>query len=352
MDRIPSSPPNIPARAAVENRPLWSVMIPVYNCARYLPDTLESVLEQDLGEERMQIEVIDDASTDDDVEKMVRELGKGRVGYYRQAHNVGSLRNFETCINRANGQFVHLLHGDDRVKNGFYKKLSALFYTYPEAGAACCNYDFIDDSGGVSHSNQMEATQEGILENWLARIAERQRLQYVAVAVRREVYEVLGSFYGATYGEDWEMWTRIAKYYPIAYTPQVLAQYRQHNDSITSGKILSGEIYSDLTFVINQISHHLPKASRDRIAKRSRFDLALFMLGMAYKSWEDSRCYSSIRIYLRQILKLSKHPKVICHIINIYYKVLSDLLRKVSINDFSKTYLAKKTRSYQKDGRR
>ena len=59
-------PPPIPSRvdAVAGPRPLWSVMIPTYDCAKYLPQTLHSVLEQDPGSGQMQIEVVDDASTD------------------------------------------------------------------------------------------------------------------------------------------------------------------------------------------------------------------------------------------------------------------------------------------------
>src|SRR5262249_49179546 len=43
-------------------RPLWSVMIPTFNCASYLRETLRSVLTQDPGRDVMQIEVVDDCS--------------------------------------------------------------------------------------------------------------------------------------------------------------------------------------------------------------------------------------------------------------------------------------------------
>jgi cellulose synthase/poly-beta-1,6-N-acetylglucosamine synthase-like glycosyltransferase len=46
------------------HRPLWSVMIPTFHCARFLHQTLESVLSQNPGADVMQIEVVDDCSND------------------------------------------------------------------------------------------------------------------------------------------------------------------------------------------------------------------------------------------------------------------------------------------------
>lgn len=48
-------------------------MIPTYNCARYLRETLASVLAQDPGRDNMHIEVIDDRSTKDDPEAVCRD---------------------------------------------------------------------------------------------------------------------------------------------------------------------------------------------------------------------------------------------------------------------------------------
>src|SRR5947207_15605375 len=100
-ERTPKKPPFIAPVPEEEKRPLWSVMIPSYNCARYLRHALKSVLAQDPGPEKMQIEVVDDCSTDEDIAALVLEIGQGRVGIYRQEANIGSLRNFETCLNRS-----------------------------------------------------------------------------------------------------------------------------------------------------------------------------------------------------------------------------------------------------------
>src|SRR5882762_9895331 len=117
--RIPTSPPVITPVSPADVHPLWSVLIPTYNCIEWLRQTLEGVLVQDPGPEKMQIEVVDDYSTDGDVGALVQEIGKGRIGFFRQEKNRGSLRNFETCLNRSKGYLVHLLHGDDLVLKGF-----------------------------------------------------------------------------------------------------------------------------------------------------------------------------------------------------------------------------------------
>src|SRR5436190_2187342 len=100
IERIPLTPPVIKPVNDTD-RPLWSVMIPAYNCSKYLRTTIESVLVQDPGKDLMQIEVVYDASTDGNIKEMVNSISNGRISYYRQPENKGSLRNFETCLNRS-----------------------------------------------------------------------------------------------------------------------------------------------------------------------------------------------------------------------------------------------------------
>lgn len=80
------------------HRPFWSVMIPTYNGTKYLEQTLKSVLVQDPRLDEMQIEVVDDCSTKDDPEELVKDIGQGRVSFFRNPENVGLVHNWNACI--------------------------------------------------------------------------------------------------------------------------------------------------------------------------------------------------------------------------------------------------------------
>ncbi|RDV16705.1 glycosyltransferase [Pontibacter diazotrophicus] len=296
-------------------------MIPVFNCSQYLTETLESVLKQGIAPEDMQIEVIDDASTDADVEALVLAIGKGRVKYYRQEQNVGSLCNFVTCINRAQGRIVHILHGDDRVVDGYYQKLDELFYKYPEAGAAFSGFAYIDERGQKMYDQRPEMKEDGILKDWLLKISEYQRVQYAAIAVRREVYEALGGFYGVTYGEDWEMWVRIARYYPIAYTPEVLADYRKHGSSISGQKFITGQYLKDLLRVMEYIQGYLPEDEREKLLKKTKKFYAHYGIRVANQVWHSSHNKSGVQQQVRQTLSLHSDLLLYLKIAKIYVKM-------------------------------
>ena len=250
-------------------RPIWSVMIPTYNCANYLRETLASVLAQDPGPEVMQIEVIDDHSTKDDPEAVVRELAGDRVSFYRQPENVGYIRNFETCLQRSRGQLIHLLHGDDRVLHGFYRKLQQGFEAHPEVGAAFCRHINMDELGNWTNLPELEQPKSGILNNWLDRIAVEQKIQTPSIVVRREVYERLGGFDHrmTCWGEDWEMWVRIAVNYPIWYEAEPLALYRSSSTSLTGSSVRTGRNIQDFRQAISIVREYLPPERTNQLTK-------------------------------------------------------------------------------------
>jgi hypothetical protein len=299
-------PPGVP-------RPEWSVMIPTYHCAGYLRETLARVLAQDPGPETMQIEVVDDHSTVDDPEAVVREVGGGRVGFFRQERNVGHTRNFDTCIQRARGRLVHLLHGDDYVLDGFYRTMAAPFARHPEIGAAFCRNVFIEEDGRTHATARLLQEESGILDGWVERIASRQLLQPPAMVVRREVYEHLGGFDRRilTFGEDWEMWVRIAASYPVYYEVEPLAVYRLQDTRSLSGRALrTGQNMRDLRTAVEINAALLPVHRRARISRAAHANNALGTIRRAHRMLDAGEVRVPL-IQLREALRTSTSPRVL-----------------------------------------
>jgi GT2 family glycosyltransferase len=246
-------------------------MVPTYQSSRWLGETLESVLRQDPGASAMQIEVVDDASGDDPA-AVVAAVAGNRVAFSRQPENRGHVATFNECLRRARGRLVHLLHGDDQVRPGFYLSMARAFELRPDAGAAFCRQVHQDGDGRVHGLSPLERAESGVLEGWLETIAEGQRLQAVAMVVRRDVYERLGGFDRRihAYGEDWEMWVRIAAHYPFWYEPEPLAVYRFHARSLSAGVLRTGRNVRDLSRVIDLNRALLPSGRAAAITRRAR----------------------------------------------------------------------------------
>jgi glycosyltransferase involved in cell wall biosynthesis len=319
--RIPDAPPVVTPLDPGIARPQWSVMIPVYNCSACLRQTLASVLAQDPGESQMQIEVIDDASTDADVGLMVREIAGGRIGYFRQPENMGSLRNFQTCLDRSRGRLIHLLHGDDLVRNGFYKKMDQLFGMYPQIGAGFCRYAYINEAGRMMYCHDAEMDRDGIPANWLARICERQRIQYAAMVVRREVYEKVGGFYGVEYGEDWEMWARIAAQFDVGYTPEILAEYRKHHASVSGKSFTTGANMASLKWVMDRIQQYLPQDRRQRVLDSSRHFYAHYAMRVANALWKNCNDRRGASTQAMAAWNMSRDAGLLLKIIKLYTRI-------------------------------
>ena len=227
------TPPPVAPVPAGPPRPLWSVMIPTFNCAKYLRLTLESVLAQAPGPEQMQIEVVDDCSTKDDPEAVVREVGQGRVAFHRKPKNGGAILNFNTCIERSRGQFVHILHGDDLVLPGFHQRIAAVAEARPELALIASRSFFINEENVVTGVSdrvpRLESGGTGAEDFYYGNPT-----QTPGVVVRRSFYEQHGGFLPVlVHTADCEMWSRAVSLGGGMVLTDVLCSYRHFaaNDS-------------------------------------------------------------------------------------------------------------------------
>jgi glycosyltransferase involved in cell wall biosynthesis len=226
--------PRIGPVPAGVRRPLWSVMIPTFNCAKYLRATLKSVLAQDPGPEHMQIEVVDDCSDKDNPEDVVKEIGEGRVLFYKKPKNAGAIYNFNSCLERSRGHLVHILHGDDLVEPGFYREFGAAFESSPKCAAIFCRSFIIDENGDLLALSDFCQSLRGV-SNDARELLMSNPLRTPAAVVRRCFYERCGGFDTSLVNTaDWDMWVRAVIKAGARMLNRPLASYRLYDASDTS----------------------------------------------------------------------------------------------------------------------
>ena len=296
-------------------RPLWSVLIPTHNCGCYLREALESVLVQDRGAGKMEIIVVDDYSTRDHPEDVIASIGTSRVKLIKQAANVGKARNYETGLLASSGILIHQLHCDDRVKPGFYDAMESAFAEFPDAGAFFCESNYIDGAGNITGHTGRERETVGIIGDFLDRIVVRQRIQTPSIAIRREVFEVLGGFDRRLPAfEDWEMWIRLSQFYPVGFIPEILADYRVSAGNSSTATVLDGTRFNTLRLMLSIVDNYLPPSVLERCHKARNRQMAEYVLH-ALPLLLEAKQYRAIgRMYL-DALSFNRDPSTFRRIV-------------------------------------
>lgn len=100
--------------------PILSVIIPVYNTAKYLAEALDSILEQ--GIEDMEVICVNDGSTDDSHTILERYSAKDkRIKIYSQ-ENKGQSVARNTALEHASGKYIYFMDSDDVLKGGCFNQ--------------------------------------------------------------------------------------------------------------------------------------------------------------------------------------------------------------------------------------
>lgn len=282
----------------------WSVMIPTYNPKPdHLERMLQSVLSQDPGCETMQIDVVDDCSSQVDVEKMVRALAGDRVHFSRTPENQGLASCWNSCIERARGDWVHVLHQDDYVLPGFYEEVREIARLQPDVGLIAVRSFFVDEEGVISavtpRIRSLErggcAVEEFLYDN---------PLQFPGVVVSKKAYEKYGSFRSdLSYTLDWEMWTRIIGQAGGVVSANVLACYRMTTHNMTNRLARTGETLTDRAR-LNKIFAERYKEFDAKTADQRVCDVALYY-ARAFKSSDDHQAAQAYLKYWRRNASLA-----------------------------------------------
>ena len=252
-------------------RPFWSVIVPIYERTKYLPQCLGSILSQAGDATDLEILVQDDCSSRDPAQLVANICGE-RAAYRRTTGRRGLYGNVNNALAHVSGQWVHILHEDDFVEAGFYKTMRRALEQQPQdVGMGCCQYTNFNETDRARWSPQPFRNGAGILENWVYQLAVQNPLNVAAVVHRRRVFETVGVFReDMPFTADWEYYVRSAVFYDWWYQPENLARFRVHPESQTTALSTQGRTAVDLRHTIATIERYLPEEVKQRVLPLAR----------------------------------------------------------------------------------
>lgn len=218
--------------------PIVSVIIPAYNVAPFIAETLDSLFTQTYQD--FEAILINDGSTDD-IEARI-EPYRDRLVYISQP-NSGVMKARNAGLKAARGRYIALLDSDDLLLPRFLEKLVEMLETDQTLSVAYPNARYF---GWPKHDGKLHQDVFPVAEPvTFDRVLRRECYIFGLLVFRREVIESVGHYDESLTGqgaEDFELWLRMLRHgYRFKFTREVLALYRWRHNSLsnTGVKILS-----------------------------------------------------------------------------------------------------------------
>ncbi len=209
-----------------KTKPDIAIVIPLYNKGLYIARALNSVIGQTI--QNFEVIVVDDGSTDNGA-YVVKGFGDPRIRLIQQGNRgVSASRN--RGVGESAADFITFLDADDEWLPKHLEIMSRLKKDYPAAGAYATAYQFYQPDGQIKLANFKaipDPPWEGVIPSYFKSDALGDHpLCSSSVGIPRKIfYEVGGFLTDVRYGEDEDLWGKIALRYPIVFSWQVGAIY-------------------------------------------------------------------------------------------------------------------------------
>lgn len=203
----------------VENNTV-SVIIPAYNAARFIAETVESVMHSTYA--FIEVIIVNDGSTDStDQELSIIKLKYPEIKILEQENKgVAVARNL--AISQASGKYILPLDADDLITPDYIQKAVDIISADEEVKVVYSQAEFIGDKTGLWK-----------LPPFRLELLARKNLIFVSGLYRKSDYERTGGYCPEIKGpEDWDFWISMLKYGgKVVRIPEVCFYYRIHPGS-------------------------------------------------------------------------------------------------------------------------
>lgn len=202
---------------------LVSIVMPNYNCGKFVEETISSVLAQTY--KNWELLFVDDCSTDDSL-KIVSGFQDDRIRIFKNEKNSGAAVSRNYALREAKGRWIAFLDSDDLWEPEKLEKQLA----------------FMQNNGyHFSYTNYIEVAEDGSLLGRAVsgpkKITQRRQFDYCWQGCLTVMYdaETVGfiQIEDIKKNNDYAIWLKVCKKAKCFLLPEVLAKYRKHTGSIS-----------------------------------------------------------------------------------------------------------------------
>lgn len=203
--------------------------MPVYNAAKYLNETINSILNQTYND--FEFLIIDDGSTDNSLE-ILYSYNDPRIKILKNEKNIGYVKTLNKLIDLSKGEYIARQDNDDLSLPDRIEK-QVLFLNINKDVGVCGTNAFI--FGKKRKMTQMPIANDEIK----AYMIINNPMVHPTIMYRKSIFEVLNiGKYNEDLcpAEDYAMWFEISKKTKLANLPQPLLKYRWHENNTSQLK--------------------------------------------------------------------------------------------------------------------
>jgi len=267
------------------SKPSVTVVVPNYNHARYLPESLGSIAAQIRAPDR--ILVIDDASTDDSVAVISRFIsGRPTWKLIQLARNRGVVAVQNEALRAADTDWIGFLGADDALHPAYLERTLAEAARFPDAGLICACSEIIGSSDARTLRPMMlPERRSALLSPADVRNILRTGDNYFSGNVslyRRSAIEALGGF-DEKLGSfsDAFLARQLALTFGAFFIADILGYWRIHGHNYSMTTATDPEALSEKLAEIRALigrSELFPRGYADLFERRTRFGAARIVI--------------------------------------------------------------------------
>jgi len=217
--------------------PLISIVITSYNYAHTVTSAIASALAQDYP--RLEVVLMDNASTDATPEVAAKYASDPRFRYVRNAENIGMVPNHNEGIRQSRGAYILFLSADDFLMQGHVWRSYAYLQAHPETDVLYTSTYFVNEHerfiGVRQMGGQPLAPYAGGRNEFAGLLVDGCYMCFPTMLMKRELYDRFGLLDETIKAADYEIVIRwAANGVRFAYVPEPMVAVRLHANQQSS----------------------------------------------------------------------------------------------------------------------